>query len=42
MHHGWSPHAVMRAPHDGALMTARQEISHAIMRAPSYGAPMTA
>ena len=38
----WSPHAVMRAPHDGALMTAWQEPSHAIMRAPPYGALMTA
>ena len=32
---------VMRAPHDGALMTEKTETSHAITRAPSCGALMT-
>ena len=33
----WSPHDVMRAPYDGALMMDKNEneIFHAIMRAPS-------
>ena len=37
----WSPHAVMRAPHDGALMMAWEVSCHAVMRAPSCGALMT-
>ena len=37
----WSPHDIMRAPHDGSWYIAWKVSFSSIMRAPSYGALMT-
>ena len=38
----WSPNDGIRAPHDGALLTAKHDTSNTIMKALSCGALMMA